>query len=80
MKRVMVIGCSGAGKSTFSKRLHSITKIEVIHLDQYYWKPNWVESNTEEWTKTAEALIQKEEWIMAERWTYALNEPIPLFI
>jgi len=79
MKRVMVIGC-GAGKSTFSKRLHSITKIEVIHLDQYYWKPNWVESNTEEWTKTAEALIQKEEWIMAERWTYALNEPIPLFI
>ena len=30
----MVIGCGGAGKSTFSRKLHAITGIEIIHLDQ----------------------------------------------
>ncbi len=38
MKRVMVIGCCGAGKSTFSKKLGEHTNLEVIHLDQHYWK------------------------------------------
>lgn len=35
----MVIGCCGAGKSTFSKALHAATQLELIHLDQHYWKP-----------------------------------------
>jgi len=49
MKRVMVIGCCGAGKSTFSRKLAEITKLETIHLDQYYWKPNWEETDKVEW-------------------------------
>jgi len=35
MKRVMILGCCGAGKSTFSKKLGSLTNLEVIHLDQH---------------------------------------------
>lgn len=33
MKRIIVIGCPGAGKSTFSQNLSSILKIPVYHLD-----------------------------------------------
>jgi len=32
MKRVLVIGSSGAGKSTFSRRLHKATGLKLIHL------------------------------------------------
>lgn len=64
MKRVMVIGCCGAGKSTFSKRLHSILGLELIHLDQYYWKPNWIETKAEEWRKKVHELAAKPEWII----------------
>lgn len=64
MKRIMVIGCCGAGKSTFSRKLNSITKIELIHLDQFYWKPNWGETKSEEWEKIVQHLADKPYWIM----------------
>ena len=37
MKKIMVIGCPGSGKSTFSRELHKITDISVFHLDRMYW-------------------------------------------
>ena len=63
-KKILVIGSGGAGKSTFSRRLSELTGIEVFHLDQLYWKPNWAEPSKEEWRKTLENLLKKDEWIM----------------
>ena len=37
MKKVIVIGCPGSGKSTFSKSLHKITNIPLFHLDMLFW-------------------------------------------
>lgn len=37
MKKILVIGCPGSGKSAFSKALHLITGIQLIHLDMLYW-------------------------------------------
>ena len=37
MEKILVIGCPGSGKSTFSKALHVITGIPLIHLDRLYW-------------------------------------------
>ena len=64
MQRILVTGCCGAGKSTFSKKLHSILKLELIHLDQYYHKPNWEEPEKAEWERTVYSLVQKPSWIM----------------
>lgn len=64
MQRVLVLGCCGAGKSTFSKRLSEIVGLEVIHLDQHYWKANWVESAPEEWNKEVKWLAAKPSWLM----------------
>ncbi|WP_366014822.1 hypothetical protein [uncultured Eubacterium sp.] len=35
--RVVVIGCPGAGKSTFSRKLHAVTNLPLFHLDALYW-------------------------------------------
>ena len=40
MRKIIVIGCPGSGKSTFSKALHRITGIPLIHLDMLYWNPD----------------------------------------
>ena len=64
MQKVLVIGCCGSGKSTFSKKLQSILNVELIHLDQYYHKPNWEEPKKEEWERRVNNLIQKPSWIM----------------
>ena len=57
MKKVLVIGSGGAGKSTFARRLSKKTGLEVIHLDQLYWKPNWVETPKDEWQEIVKEII-----------------------
>ena len=76
MKKILVIGCCGSGKSTFSKKLQSILKIEVIHLDQYYHKPNWEEPEEEEWEKTVNKLVKKPSWIMDGTYIESLDKRI----
>jgi adenylate kinase family enzyme len=64
MKKVLVIGSCGAGKSTFARRLHEATGLKLIHLDRFYHNPNWEEPSDEEWFQTVEKLIGEDEWII----------------
>ena len=38
-KKILIIGCAGAGKSSLSRQLHQHTALPLIHLDQLYWQP-----------------------------------------
>jgi len=64
MKRVLIIGSSGAGKSTFARKLGEKTGLEIIHLDVLHWKPNWTEPDKEEWQKTVEEALKGDSWII----------------
>ncbi len=64
MKRVLVIGSCGAGKSTFARRLHEKTGLELIHLDKLYHKPNWIEPAEDKWLKKVREIIRLDEWII----------------
>jgi adenylate kinase family enzyme len=65
VKRILVIGSSGAGKSTFARRLHEATEIKLIHLDKIYWQPNWVEpSDKTVWGEGLKNYLQEDEWII----------------
>lgn len=64
MQRIMVIGNCGAGKSTFSNRLSELVGLEIIHLDQYYYRPNWSGINSADWEKMIIELSSKSNWIM----------------
>ncbi len=78
MKKVLVIGSSGAGKSTFSRRLSDLTGIEIIHLDKLHWKPNWTEPSKEEWKATLEKAMRGEAWIMDGNYSNTLDIRIPV--
>lgn len=64
MKKILLIGAGGAGKSTVAKRLGEITGIEVIHLDKLHWRAGWVEPPPDEWRKTVETAVNGNQWIM----------------
>jgi adenylate kinase family enzyme len=64
MRRVLVIGSGGAGKSTFAARLGARTGLPVIHLDALYWRAGWRETPREEWAARVEELLAGDEWIM----------------
>src|SRR5688572_6356798 len=64
MKRVLVIGPGGAGKSTLARQLGQLLNIEVKHLDKFFWKPGWTETSKEEWLKKVTELASGDSWIM----------------
>lgn len=64
MKRVLVIGSGGAGKSTLARQLGELLRVEVVHLDVAHWRPGWTEPSKEEWRQTVEGLIRRDEWVI----------------
>lgn len=37
MKRVLILGSPGAGKSTFARKLQSKTKLPLVYMDQLFF-------------------------------------------
>src|SRR5687767_15631826 len=64
MKRVLVVGSGGAGKSTFSRRLGERLGLEVIHLDTEFWRPGWTRTPRDQWRRKVEELCRRESWVM----------------
>ncbi|HEX8472794.1 MAG TPA: DNA topology modulation protein [Pyrinomonadaceae bacterium] len=64
MRKVLVIGSGGAGKSTFARRLGEVLGLEVIHLDTLYWNPDWIETPRDVWRERVAKLVEREAWII----------------
>lgn len=64
MQKILILGCCGAGKSTFARKLHAKTGLEIIHLDQHYWNANWQETESVVWEKRVQKLVDRPTWIM----------------
>jgi adenylate kinase family enzyme len=64
VKKILVIGSPGSGKSVFSRRLGEVTGLPVIHLDQHFWRPGWIEPSNDEWDRQLEELVNLNSWII----------------
>lgn len=64
MRRILLIGSGGAGKSTLARTLAERTELPLIHLDALYWRPGWVETPAAEWRGIVAGLLQREAWVM----------------
>ncbi len=64
MRRVLVIGSPGAGKSTFARALAERTGLPLIHLDAEYHLPGWTEPDESLWQTRVERLVGGERWII----------------
>lgn len=63
-KKIIVIGCSGAGKTTFSKKLAQITDIPLYHLDSFYWKEDATHISRCDLIKKQKAVFKTDKWII----------------
>ena len=68
-KRINVVGTSGSGKSTVSRLLSHILKIEYIEMDELFWGPNWSYMNDEDFFTKLENALDKEAWILDGNYT-----------
>lgn len=64
MRRVMVIGPCGAGKSTLAFQLAERLSLPLYHLDQLKWQAGWIEGSIDDLrTKLAE-ITATERWLI----------------
>lgn len=64
MKKIIVIGCPGSGKSTLSRRLHEKTGIPLFHLDMMFWNADKTTVEKEIFIKRLTDILKQDEWII----------------
>jgi adenylate kinase family enzyme len=64
LKKIIIIGSGGAGKSTLALRLGELLNLPVYHLDRLFWKPGWVEADRDEFRAAMIQIMGKDEWII----------------
>lgn len=74
MKRIIVIGCPGSGKTTLSKALSEKLGTELIHLDKIQWQGNWECIRREEFDNILIDEMKKPQWIIDGNY----NRTIPM--
>ena len=64
MKRIMIIGCPGSGKSTFARALEAKTGLPLYYLDMMYWNPDRTIKPKEEFRAKLKETVELPEWII----------------
>lgn len=66
MKRVIVIGSPGAGKSTFSRKLRDKTGLPLHYLDMMWHLPDRTTISKEEFDNRLTEILKTDRWIFLQ--------------
>ena len=64
MKKVIITGCTGAGKSTFARKLAEVTALPLYHLDNIWHLPDRSMVSREGFDLRIEEVMARDEWII----------------
>ena len=73
MKKVIVIGCPGSGKTTFAEKLNKRTGLPLFHLDAIWHKPDRTHISREEYDQRLAEILEVEEWIIDGNYSRTLE-------
>jgi len=77
MRRILVIGSPGAGKSTLARRLAERLDLPLTHLDREYFGPGWSMPSRDEWRERVKALAARPEWVMDGNYASTFDIRVP---
>lgn len=64
MQRVLVMGSSGSGKSTFARGLANLTGLPFVSLDALYWQPGWQPAEPDVFGPRVAEAADAPRWVM----------------
>jgi len=64
MKRVVILGPGGSGKTTLAMRLSEITGLKLVALDKVFWGREVAATAREQWIRLQQELTAEKEWIL----------------
>jgi adenylate kinase family enzyme len=63
-RKIAVVGVSGNGKTTFSRRLATQLGVAYVELDALNHLPNWTEASPEELRAAVERAMEPDGWVI----------------
>ena len=69
MNKITIIGCTGSGKTIFSKLLSSKLNIKSHTIDEIYFGKSWKKLTQEELEKKLEIIMSGDRWIIEGQYT-----------
>lgn len=73
----MIMGSTGAGKTTLGKKLSSKTNIPCTDLDDLYWLPHWKPREKEDFERSINDAVSKESWILCGNYSKFHHITVP---
>ena len=64
MERILIIGCPGAGKSTFARRLRNLTGLPLYYLDRIFHRADRTTVTQEEFDAALQQILKTDRWII----------------
>lgn len=76
MKKIIVIGCPGSGKTTLSLRLHEALGVPLFHLDAIWHRADKTHITRDEFDTRLGELLEGESWIIDGNYSRTLERRI----
>ena len=73
MKKAIVIGSPGAGKSTFARKLRDAAALPLYYLDMIWHKSDGSNISREQFIAKLQEIVQKERWIIDGNYAHTLE-------
>ncbi|WP_216842596.1 AAA family ATPase [Arthrobacter sp. NEB 688] len=68
-RRVVVVGVTGAGKTTFAARLAAATGTPLVATDDLMWRPGWVQLGPAAQVEAVRPHAEGPAWVMDALWS-----------
>lgn len=76
MKKVIVIGCPGSGKTTFAEKLRDKTGIPLFYLDAIWHKPDRTHISREEYDSRLSEILALDYWLIDGNYSRTIESRI----
>ncbi|MFU8850564.1 AAA family ATPase [Micromonospora sp. SL1-18] len=77
MRRILIVGSSGAGKSILAREVARRLDLPLIHLDQHYWRSGWVAATDADFRAEVAQLAGRPPWVMDGNYASTLDLRLP---
>ena len=76
MKKIIVIGCPGSGKTTFAERLRDKTGLPLFYLDAIWHKPDRTHISRENFDARLSEILALDSWIIDGNYSRTIERRI----
>lgn len=74
MKKIIIIGCPGSGKTTFAEKLHETTGLPLFYLDAIWHKPDRTHISRNEFDERLAEIFSLDKWIIDGNYSRTIEE------